>query len=167
MATGLDSRRRCVLNGAFANTAIQAGRNQSLRPFMKVFRPIYEQPDLASFCEVAQAVGRRPPKWLTLRMPQSLRLLGRIRPSALEDGFVALDAAVSFRKLLPTRATHSISTVHKAKGQEFDHVLIANFSGTHFPDTVFGRRLAYVAISRARRTLEFMVPALAPSPLLA
>ncbi|MEA2506195.1 MAG: UvrD-like helicase C-terminal domain [Actinomycetota bacterium] len=45
---------------------------------------------------------------------------------------------------VPTRCT---STIHKAKGQEFDHVIVAHCSASPFPDQPDARRLLYVALS--------------------
>jgi superfamily I DNA/RNA helicase len=59
-----------------------------------------------------------------------------------------------------------VSTVHKAKGLEYDHVMIGNFSAAHFGDDEMSRRIAYVALSRARRSITLLVPEQQPSPLL-
>jgi DNA helicase-2/ATP-dependent DNA helicase PcrA len=64
------------------------------------------------------------------------------------------------------RLHRTVSTVHKAKGLEYDHVLIGNFSAAHFGDDEMSRRVAYVALSRARRSITMLVPADQPSPLL-
>jgi hypothetical protein len=49
---------------------------------------------------------------------------------------------------------------------EYDHVLIGNFSASHFGNDEMSRRVAYVALSRARRSITMLVPADQPSPLL-
>jgi superfamily I DNA/RNA helicase len=60
-----------------------------------------------------------------------------------------------------------VSTIHKAKGLEFENVLIGNFSAAHFGDDELSRKLAYVALSRAQRAITILVPGNNPSPLLA
>ncbi|WP_114945260.1 UvrD-helicase domain-containing protein [Microvirga calopogonii] len=165
VATGLTAAYRETLGRALTVQGIQAGRNRVLAPFLATFSPVYSRPDLASFCAVIEGIARCPPVWLRLRQPECLRILGRIRPSGPDDALEALDAAIGARKLSPPQPARSISTIHKAKGLEYDHVLVGNFSAGHFADER-GRRLAYVALSRARASVEILVPALAPSPLL-
>jgi DNA helicase IV len=54
----------------------------------------------------------------------------------------------------------------KAKGLEFDHVIVAHCSASPFPDDLEARRLIYVALSRACRSVTLLVSGRAPSPLL-
>ncbi len=42
-------------------------------------------------------------------------------------------------------------TAHQAKGKEFDAVVLVNATAAHFPDSDEGRRLFYVAITRASK----------------
>lgn len=63
----------------------------------------------------------------------------------------------------PARA---ISTIHKAKGLECDSVILMPCDGTTFPDSPEARCLLYVALSRAKSELMFVVSRDDPSPLL-
>lgn len=65
------------------------------------------------------------------------------------------------RRLPPRRV---ISTIHKAKGLEAPNVLIMPCDGTTFREK--DRRLLYVAISRASRTLTLVVSRSNPSPII-
>jgi UvrD-like helicase C-terminal domain len=67
------------------------------------------------------------------------------------------------RPMPPQRA---LSTVHKAKGLERDHVLIMPCDSQHFADTLAARCLLYVAMSRATQSVTLVVPRSDPSPLL-
>ena len=67
------------------------------------------------------------------------------------------------RPKLPAKA---ISTIHKAKGHEHDHVIVMPCDGKHFPDKLAARCLLYVAISRASRSLALVVSRSDPTPLL-
>jgi superfamily I DNA/RNA helicase len=59
-----------------------------------------------------------------------------------------------------------VMTAHQAKGKEFDVVIIVNASARHFPDTDEGRRLFYVAITRASEAWVVVAPDQGASPLL-
>lgn len=48
----------------------------------------------------------------------------------------------------------TVSTVHKSKGKEWDSVFIAGFHSYAWRDSDETRRLAYVAVTRARRALH-------------
>ncbi|UWU14075.1 ATP-binding domain-containing protein [Rhizobium sullae] len=64
-------------------------------------------------------------------------------------------------RLPPARA---ISTIHKAKGLEAPNVLIMPCDGTTFRER--DRRLLYVAVSRASRSLTLVVSRSNPSPII-
>jgi DNA helicase-2/ATP-dependent DNA helicase PcrA len=65
------------------------------------------------------------------------------------------------RRLPPLRG---ISTIHKAKGLEAPNVVIMPCDGTTFREK--DRRLLYVAISRASRSLTLVVSRSNPSPII-
>ena len=62
----------------------------------------------------------------------------------------------------------SLTTIHRAKGLEWDHVIVSNFDDEHFPyqhgnslsaaAEESERRLAYVAITRAKLSCSLLVP---------
>lgn len=66
----------------------------------------------------------------------------------------------------PTPPPKAISTIHKAKGLEADNVVIIPCDAQHLKDSLATRSLLYVAVSRAKRTLTFVVSRQDPSPLL-
>jgi DNA helicase-2/ATP-dependent DNA helicase PcrA len=57
-----------------------------------------------------------------------------------------------------------VSTIHKAKGLDFDHVLLCPVDRHQYPDGVLGARLLYVALSRAKRSIRLVLAGDAPSP---
>ena len=82
---------------------------------------------------------------------------------SVEDGLSKLNLHRSlFRMPLPAKA---ISTVHKAKGLEREQVLLVPCDKSHFSATEYKRRLLYVAISRATKSLAIVIPRNSPSPL--
>lgn len=59
-----------------------------------------------------------------------------------------------------------VMTAHQAKGKEFDVAIIVNCGRDQFPDSEDGRRLFYVAITRASKRWVLIPPQNDPTPLL-
>ncbi len=66
----------------------------------------------------------------------------------------------------PRPPARAISTIHKAKGLECESVIVMPCDAKTFPDTIEGRCLLYVALSRAKSSLMLVVSRAQPSPLL-
>jgi hypothetical protein len=90
----------------------------------------------------------------------------RLRPDKDETRRAALDAAVQHRHDAASVPSQCATTIHKAKGQEFDSVIVAHCSAPPFPDKPDARRPLYVALSRARRSITIIASERNPSPLL-
>lgn len=58
-----------------------------------------------------------------------------------------------------------LSSIHKAKGLECDHVLLMACDASQFSKTLYARSKLYVALSRARKSLTLVVPDVNPSVL--
>jgi superfamily I DNA/RNA helicase len=166
VSTGLDQAKRRAVERALRPDRIEYGRHQRLREFLGRFEGLYHTPDLLTFLATAKTMIAEPPSWLTVRMPVTMRLLAQVRPSLADNGLECLDEVVRRLKAGARRLTRSVSTIHKAKGLDFDDVLVANFSAGHFGDDEMSRRVAYVALSRARKSLTVLVPGGSPSPLI-
>ena len=96
-------------------------------------------------------------------------------------GFVAAIGATRARlaELRRDDAALTLATAHATKGLEFDHVIVVGMEAGRFPsaravgqadDPVRAyeeeRRLAYVAWTRARRSLTLLYDPAVPSPFL-
>lgn len=87
--------------------------------------------------------------------------LGRFEDA--EHGFAEIARRRTHaRPQLPMKA---ISTIHKAKGLEFDSVMILPCDADNFSNTKASRARLYVALSRATRSLMLVVSKAKPSPL--
>jgi superfamily I DNA/RNA helicase len=108
-------------------------------------------------------------------------LLAWAAPHQDLDGLLAALAAVRERLAALRRddARLTLATVHSTKGAEFDHVAVVGMDAGRFPSgravteaddparaVEEERRLAYVAWTRARRTLTLSYDPDAPSPFL-
>ncbi len=88
-------------------------------------------------------------------------LLGRFENA--EDGFAEIARRRAHaRPQLPMKA---ISTIHKAKGLEFENVMVLPCDADNFSNTKSSRARLYVALSRATRSLMLVVSKQKPSPL--
>lgn len=81
----------------------------------------------------------------------------------LESLLSRLDYLLTSSKLEPPKNDHlSIRTIHSVKGAEFDHVVLPAWAYGTFPresdNLEEERRLAYVAVTRAKKNLYFMIP---------
>ncbi len=82
-----------------------------------------------------------------------------------DEGFAELSRRWAYAR--PSPPAKAISTVHKAKGLESSDVLIVPCDAQHFGNTPGARCRLYVAMSRATRSLTFVVSRQNRSPLLA
>lgn len=90
-----------------------------------------------------------------------------IRIGQYEDPLMGLTEITRRRTLIRTpMPTKLISTIHKAKGLEFDNVLILPCDAAHFGKADEKRHLLYVALSRATTSLTLVVSPSKPSPWL-
>jgi DNA helicase-2/ATP-dependent DNA helicase PcrA len=152
MSDGLRGRLGAAINRD------RAGRNQMA--WLDCLEPIYASPDHRGAAVAMRMVRDTLPPGYTIRFgdhvwalcafdrtddPRALRsMLGRIRRR---------------RKWPP----QMVSTIHKAKGLDFDHVLICPVDRHQYPDGVLGARLLYVALSRARRSIRLVLAGDAPT----
>ena len=93
---------------------------------------------------------------------EAVRLGGHADP---DEGFAQITHHRTHAR--PQPPSRAISTIHKAKGLECDGVIVMPCDAKTFPDTQEARCLLYVALTRAKRRLQFVVSRTAPSPLLA
>ena len=83
--------------------------------------------------------------------------------SDAEEGFAEIARRRSYSRSSPPPRT--LSSIHKAKGLECDHVMVMACDRTQFSSTSYAKCKMYVAISRAKRSLALVVPDTNTSPL--
>ncbi len=143
--------------GALAGTLLEA------------MRPVWDENDPGVFfrvvsrvIDIVEAAGHHVPRG---------ECLGPIRHAAREqtDALLAYAKRVAVARFSASAQVPRgllVMTVHQAKGKEFDAVIVGFVGREAFPDDLDGRRLLYVAMTRARRRLTLVVPDGGPSPLL-
>lgn len=164
-ATGLQKALRDQLNDVLKDDSIDVGRKKRVLPLADLIRPIYEEPSLRSWLAVAAELSASPPAPLRMARPEAAVLLGRLRAASLDAPLDQFAELVRRRRDEPMPAA-SIATVHRSKGREFDHVIIPSLGAAAYSDDQRSRRLLYVALTRARRSVTIFVPAASPSKLL-
>lgn len=131
---------------------------------------IIDQPDhkgVAKFLHRLMELIKTDPAFRAVELDCPHELWDAIRLGQfdnMDDGI----AEISHRRThsRPAPPAKAISTVHKAKGLECDNVLIMPCDAQHFGDTTAARSLLYVAMSRAKCSLTFVVSRENPSPLI-
>ena len=163
---GLTAKIRGDLSKSLLPDRIDFGRRVEVRPLLECLAPLYDAPGVQTVCQAVRQVYQEPPSWLRIQLPESFQVLGQLSSPQGGDYRGLLDRIVRYRKEAAFVPFRCASTIHKAKGREFDHVVIAACCRSTFPDTVEARRLLYVGLSRARRSIHILVSGDKPSPLV-
>lgn len=150
-------------NGCAANCT---GKPQHLQ---SMARHIVETPDhrgiAKALAHLRDLIGSEP-AFSEVRVHHSREFAEAIHLAKYEDadeGFAEIARRRTYaRPKLPPKA---ISTIHKAKGLEFENVMLLPCDQGNFSQTRAARAKLYVAISRASNNLMLVVSRSQPSPL--
>ncbi len=125
-----------------------------------------QQPDAPGALLAFRAILQRPSevRW-TMHSRHALGVLRDLPATAANDAIFEAAYAAQRALLGAPMPRRCVSTVHKAKGRQFRHAVIADAGRGSFERTLTGRNLLYVAISRPIQRLTLVVPA-EPSPLI-
>lgn len=165
VSKGLNANLYAQIERSLADDKIHYGNKTTIKPLLQCLEDIYSEPSLMNWCRIIKLINKNPPPWLKIDYPAELRLLGSLSPVDA-DPLGQLESAIFSWKLAAPKPNKMISTVHKAKGLEYDHVAIVHCSQTPFPDSNLGRKLLYVALSRAQKSLTIYASEKSPSPLI-
>ena len=145
---------------------IQIGRKEKIRTFLEKLADLYERPDLETWVRVVKDLPDHLPEGVRVAFPETFRAVGAILIGGEGDYRDLLTLAIRQRRDFVRMPERIITTVHKSKGHEFDHVVVAPLGSGQFPDEASARKLLYVALTRARKSVALIVPGESPSPLL-
>ena len=140
--SGLRGRLGATVDGR------RIGKNQVT--WLNAFEPIYARPDHIGVSEAMKRIRDAPPAGYTVRLHGNVWALCNL--GRTDDPRRHLSSLGRFRRArqLPAQA---VSMIHKAKGLEFNHVLLCPVDRHQFPNGPLGARLLYVAkVVRAGRS---------------
>lgn len=80
-----------------------------------------------------------------------------------DEGFAEVSRMRSYSRSSPPQKV--LSSIHKAKGLECDHVMLMACDKAQFTSTLYSKSKMYVALSRAKKSLTLVIPTSNPSPL--
>jgi len=162
MGAGLGDDVRNPLKGRLGTVRInkqRAGQNQT--SFLDPLEFIYASPDHKGIAQAAKAYFQQPPHNYQVRRAEPIRIL--ISLGASEDPRLVLSTLARARRN-KTPPDAMVSTIHKAKGMEFDHVLVLPVDRHQYPQNAKAAKTLYVALSRARRSIHLVTSSDSPSP---
>lgn len=152
-----------------------AGAGDAAGCVLRAFECLYANGASSYFEAVVGALNALAERDYHLPRADAVRAL-RDTAATLTGQDVDLDAAVAAYSERVVAAAHLnaprlgngvfVMTAHQAKGKEFDTVILANPLARNYPDTDEGRRLFYVAITRATARWVVIAPDVNATPLL-
>lgn len=130
---------------------------------------VVDSPDhrgVATALRKLDGLMRSEPTFAKVKLDRHREFFEATRLGDFDDPTNAL-AEISRRRAhsRPQPPQQAVSTIHKAKGLQCDHVFLMPCDGNHFRDTDKDRCLLYVAISRPKCSLTLVVSGSNPSPL--
>jgi len=163
--TGLTARLRADVQESFKTGHLVLGRRQACRPLCEALQPVVETPDSRGLAAAVARILAAPPGDIRIEFRETLEAIQSCASVQPDEADEAVMSSIRRRRYRPA-ANRIVTTIHRAKGLDFDHVTIAICARTPFPDTLAGRALLYTAMSRARRSLTILIPEDEASPLL-
>ena len=146
--------------GAFLN---RQGAGPAQLAWLNCLTPIYASPDHRGIAIAMCLVRDAPPGAYNIRFRDHAWALCAFSRTDDPRGFRSTIGRIRRRRKWPPQM---VSTIHKAKGLDFDHVLLCPVDHHQYPENVLGARLLYVALSRARRSIRLVMAGDAPTPHL-
>lgn len=164
LGPGVPESRVNELAAVCTATGINVGKRKNILPLVDICRPLYIDPTVSTWLEAFRsAITRRARlKWRPLRRDAAWLLAAT--PGNTDDPLAALLAtarAYGQRSRAPRQA---VMTVHRAKGNEYDTVVLPYVSASSFGSDYEDAKCLYVAITRSQRELHLLLSRDDPSP---
>jgi DNA helicase-2/ATP-dependent DNA helicase PcrA len=152
MCAGLQGRLGAAINRD------RAGQNQLA--WLDCLAPIYASPDHRGVAAAMRMVRDGVPGGYVIRYGEHVRALCAFDQTDDPRSFRSALGRTRRRRKWPAQM---VSTIHKAKGLDFDHVLLCPVDRHQYPNDELGARLLYVALSRAKRSIKLVLTTDTPS----
>ncbi len=152
LCSGLRGRLGATINRQ------RAGSKQNA--WLNCLQAIYACPDHRGVATAMRAIRDMPPPGYTIRLHDHVWALCSFSRTDDPRGFRSMLGRIRRQRKCPPQM---VSTIHKAKGLDFDHVLLCPVDRHQYPDGDLGARLLYVGLSRARLSIRLAVTADAPT----
>lgn len=154
IGAGISDKLRAGLEARLLES-IEADHAGSIqKAWLDIFECVYMEPDHRGLAKAMTMLRDRPPKGYTLRLHDHAWALRSLADAT--DPRSRLSALSRLRRR--RRPAHLVaSTIHKAKGLEFQNVLVCPVDHHQYPPGRVGARLLYVAISRSTRALTLVL----------
>lgn len=118
------------------------------------FATVYESPDHRGLARAMRLICDGPPSGFVVRLRENASALRSLTHVDDPRGHLRGLSRIRRRRKSAPRA---VSTIHKAKGLEFQNVLLCPVDSHQYPAGRLGSRLLYVALSRATSTLRLVL----------
>lgn len=164
LGTGVPASRVNELTAVCTSAGIVVGKRKNILPLVDVCRPLYDRPTVGTWLEAFRAaVARRAElKWQPLRR-DAVWLLAAM-PGDTDDHVAALLATARAHGQRSRAPKQAVMTVHRAKGNEYDTVVLPYVSDSSFGADHEDAKRLYVAITRPQRELHILLSRDDPSP---
>jgi|GEM_PF-2109218 len=148
------------------------GCGAGARPILAAIETLYREGPGSYFATLVAALDACAEAGHHIPQAHTLAMLRATAASAPTGEFI--DALTAYAECSRGAAQRSarerhglyVMTTHQSKGKEFDAVVLTGLTDSSFPDTLDGRHLFYVALTRGRSRWFLIAPASSASPLI-
>jgi DNA helicase-2/ATP-dependent DNA helicase PcrA len=164
LGPGVPKSRIDELATVCTSAGIRAGKRKNILPLVNVCRALYASPTVSSWLAAFRTALERRDElgWRPLRRDAAWLLAAM--PGDTDDHLAALLATARAHAQRSRGPSQAVMTVHRAKGSEFDTVVIPYVSASNFGSEYEDAKRLYVAITRPQRELHLLLSRDDPSP---
>jgi hypothetical protein len=162
--TGVPQSRIDELARVCTAQGIELGKRTLIAPLVALCRPLYVTPTASAWLTAfgSALANRESLKWRPIRRDAAWLLAAT--PPDTQDLVSGLLATSRARSRTVKRPRTAVMTVHRAKGSEFDCVVLPYVSASNFGTSFDDAKKLYVALTRAQHVLHLYLSRDDPSP---